>query len=344
MQKITFDSKKKKNIFMVITTINSPSETSISEFTDIFEDHKIIVVGDESTPQEWEKEPWIYLSLSKQNQLFDEISNAIPIKSYSRKNLGYLKAIKSNSNYIFETDDDNYPYNNLDKEISSKLISFQSSVTETIDWINIYSFFTNQKIWPRGFPLEKILKPHTKNINKIFIDVDQLGVVQFLADGDSDVDAIYRLVSNEFVNFKRETTITLNRNCYCPFNSQNTLWFSKAFPLMYIPSFVSFRMCDIWRSFIAIRCLHEINLKLVYSSPTLYQNRNYHDLSKDFIDEIDGYKGNLDFVKVLKNLNIKSFKIEEMILECYEELAMNTSFIIDEEIDILKLWLSYFNG
>ena len=343
MNKKELDSQKIKNISLVITTINSPNNTSINKFKDIFEESKIIIIGDKNTPSSWESESYDYLSIKKQEDDFNEISNAIPLKSYSRKNIGYLRSLNKNVDFIFETDDDNYPYRNLSQEINDKLLPFKSFKTAYSDWINIYSFFTNQKIWPRGFPLEKILQPVSKIINKSNIVNDQLALVQFLADGDSDVDAIYRLVSNEFVNFKREINITLTKNSYCPFNSQNTLWFAKAFPLMYIPSFVSFRMCDIWRSFIAIRCIHEIDLKVVYSSPTLYQDRNYHDLLKDFKAEIDGYKGNLDFVNVLRNLNIKSKKISSIILECYEELALKTPYISDDELDILKLWLSYFN-
>ena len=334
---------KIKDVSLVITTINKPENTSINKFFDIFDQSKIIVVGDLKTPQTWTDEQCHYLSLKKQNEEFEEFSRAIPKNAYSRKNLGYLKSISLKVKNIFETDDDNFPYSTFKEQLNSKLLSFESLESDFSNWINIYAYFTDQKIWPRGFPLEHILSKNKKSTKKCFMDINQISITQFLADGDSDVDAIYRLVSNEFVNFKRDTNIVIKRNSYCPFNSQNTLWYQRSFPLMYIPSFVSFRMCDIWRSFIALRCIHEQNSKIIFSSPTLYQERNYHNLSKDFIDEIDGYKGNIEIVEILKNLNLTSKNVKRMILSCYEELALKTVYIKDEEIDLLKLWLNYFD-
>jgi hypothetical protein len=81
------------------------------------------------------------------------------------------------------------------------------------------------------------------------------------------------------------------RNSWCPFNSQSTWFFKKAFPLMYLPCSCKHSECtDIWRSFIGQRCLWEIGEGVTFHSPSeVYQDRNEHDLLKDFEDEIPGY-------------------------------------------------------
>src|SRR6185369_7426051 len=107
-------------------------------------------------------------------------------------------------------------------------------------------------IWPRGFSLNKIKdKPAAiteKNNTDFFCPVQQ-----GLADENPDVDAMYRLIMELPVHFKKRTPVILGLNSICPFNSQNTTWFKQAFPLLYLPSYCSFRMTDIWRSFIAQR-------------------------------------------------------------------------------------------
>ena len=47
-------------------------------------------------------------------------------------------------------------------------------------------------------------------------------------------------------------------------NSQNTLWFKKIFPLMYLPVTCSMRCTDIWRSLIALRILKNDGKKFYF--------------------------------------------------------------------------------
>ena len=82
-------------------------------------------------------------------------------------------------------------------------------------------------------------------------------IQQGLADGNPDVDAIFRLVLPLPMNFGRKPPIALCRGAWCPFNSQNTSWWPAAYPLLYLPAYCSFRMTDIWRSFVAQRICWE---------------------------------------------------------------------------------------
>ena len=65
------------------------------------------------------------------------------------------------------------------------------------------------------------------------------------------------------------------------------------------------RMEDIWAAYY----IQSIGRKVVFAEPTVYQNRNPHNLQKDFLSEILGYKNNLNLIKDLTKdpLNLKKY-------------------------------------
>src|SRR5581483_5657775 len=89
------------------------------------------------------------------------------------------------------------------------------------------------------------------------------------------------------------------------FNSQTTWWWPEAFPLLYLPSFCSFRMTDIWRSFVAQRCLWELGHGLVFHASEVIQERNQHNLLRDFGDEVSGYLQNSRLTAALQELRLQ---------------------------------------
>jgi hypothetical protein len=113
--------------------------------------------------------------------------------------------------------------------------------------------------------------------------------------GAPDVDAIYRLTRHSdesawHLVLDAPELLMLDRGVFSPFNSQNTLFFHRTFPLLYLPSTVSSRYADILRAVVAQPSLWMMGLRLVFCSPTAIQRRNYHDLMQDFREEIDMYK------------------------------------------------------
>ena len=124
-------------------------------------------------------------------------------------------------------------------------------------------------------------------------------IQQGLANGSPDVDAIWRLVLDKPITFRDEPSVYLPPGAWCPFNSQTTWWWPAAYPLLYLPSGCSFRMTDIWRSFIAQRCLWELKTGLVFHAAEVVQARNVHNLVKNFEDEICGYLRNDDIKQCL---------------------------------------------
>ena len=164
-------------------------------------------------------------------------------------------------------------------------------------------------------------------------------IQQFLADDDPDVDAIYRLVIGGKVRFEQRFPVIVDRDCYVPFNSQNTVFFREAFPLMYLPCHVNFRMTDIWRSLIAQRVMWEMGSCLTFHSATVRQERNAHSLVDDFMDETVGYTRNNEIRKVLQavDLSPSSGNVHGMARICYEALV-NAGIVKQKELRLLELW------
>ena len=312
------------NNFCVVTTINPPTK-SIEVLYKKFGEN-LIIVGDKKTPEDWNCNGIIPQP--------DNNSHYAPYNHYARKNLGYLAAIKNGAGLIYDSDDDNTP--NKHWEIRRNYTFSNKTTVE--GWYNPYKEFTKEHIWPRGFSLRH-LNIYTP------IDLRSLktsSIQQGMADGEPDVDAIWRLVFNKRLTFEKEANIFLNRNTWCPFNSQSTWWFPKAYPLMYLPIYASFRMTDIWRSFVAQRCLWEIGEGVTFHSPSeVFQDRNEHDLLKDFELEVDGYLKNDLIVDVLSGLELKQGEdfVCDNLFKCYQALV-EENILPYHELTSLEQWIT----
>lgn len=101
-------------------------------------------------------------------------------------------------------------------------------------------------------------------------------------------------------------------------------------------------MCDIWRSFIAQRCLWEIDAGIVFHPPEVIQERNPHNLNKDFDDEIPGYRLNDKIAKILQQTQLDGKGWEGMtsnLKTCYEALIREEIFP-KEEMSLVAEWVS----
>jgi len=144
--------------------------------------------------------------------------------------------------------------------------------------------------------------------------------------------------------FNKSNSIALGNNSVCPFNSQNTTWFKEAFPLLYLPSYCSFRMTDIWRSFVAQRIAWTCNWPILFHHSTVWQERNDHNLMSDFRDEISGYNNNAQIIKSLKELELKDGieNISANMKLCYNTL-IELGLVGQQETILLDAWLQDIN-
>jgi len=295
-----------------------------------------IIVGDSKSPANFFLEGAQFFDLETQKKFPYKLASLCPERHYTRKNLGYLQAIQNRSTVIIETDDDNLP--NEDFWLPRNGILKSSEVQ---GWFNIYSLYSDTSIWPRGLPLEKVL--HDPGIRFSSSSEDYFSPIQQgLANGNPDVDAVYRLTQPLPLSFnKRGIPVRLERGLWSPFNSQNTTWFKEAFPLLYLPSYCSFRMTDIWRSFVAQRIAWECGWQLAYHDATVFQERNDHDLLRDFEQEIPGYLMNNKIKILLEDTSLRNGveHISHNLRKCYEILVDNGVIGNIQELDLLEAWI-----
>ncbi len=111
---------------------------------------------------------------------------------------------------------------------------------------------------------------------------------------------------------------------------------------MYLPIHATFRMTDIWRSFVAQRCLWEMNKVVSFHSPAeVIQDRNPHDLMSDFKDEIPGYLHNGAIAKALEKTRLKRGKkfVLDNLKTCYKTMV-SEGFLPKDEIKSVNEWVN----
>jgi len=327
-------------LYSVITTILNPTESVkiLSAKHKLLHLGDIAIVADAKGPNAYDLDKCILLTLADQHELFPALASLLPTNHYSRKNIGYLYAIKKEASCIYETDDDNSP-NKYWYPRSIRHPSKVRLVKGSSGWVNIYSYFSDQFIWPRGLPLD-LIRDSTLPTELIQYPIDS-PIQQGLVNLSPDVDAIWRLLfDNTFrFNVSIRHSVLVPQNVWSPFNTQTTWWWPVVYPLLYIPSFCSFRMCDIWRSLIAQRCIWELGYGILYHPPEVTQDRNPHDLMADFIDEVPGYISNAKIAQILESLSLKpgiDFLLTNFY-SCYEALVKHLIFP-KEELALVQAW------
>ncbi|CAI5450740.1 unnamed protein product [Caenorhabditis angaria] len=329
--KIKSEGKK----WIVVTSISHPTD-DVKRLAS-FKDWNLVVVADTKTPIDWKLDDVHFLSVDYQNSMAFDVISFLPYKSYTRKNIGYLYAISYGAEWIYDTDDDNKPYGlglqqfQYDNEISGlRYVALENENVTSHKLFNPYRFFGLDEMWPRGFPLEYI-KEHTngKNRQVLCSKMPRSAVQQGLVHHDPDVDAIYRLLNaepaglNERFN-KFAPSILLEPGTYAPWNSQNTLFHKSAFHVLMLPTTVSFRTTDIWRSFFAQKILHLSGHTISFTPVNAVQFRNSHDFLKDFENERQVYEDSGKIIRFLDSWSCSN----STLIECMRKLA--DDFVVND--------------
>jgi hypothetical protein len=296
-----------------------------------------IVIGDEPSPPDFQLEGCRFYGLTQQRELGLSFALKCPTRHYARKNIGYLLAMRDEVSVMIETDDDNLPTPGFWAERERRQTV---RAVSNAGWVNVYRYFTDANIWPRGLPLDRIQTsiPEFEALAPEEIDCP---IQQGLADENPDVDAIYRLALPLPQSFRRDRRVALCSRAWSPFNSQNTTWWRDAFPLLYLPAYCSFRMTDIWRSFIAQRIAWANGWGVLFHEPTVWQERNEHNLMRDFRDEVPGYLNNAAIGEALDRLSLKPGldQLGDNLRVCYEEL-IRMGLVGEQELELVEAWLS----
>ena len=322
---------------LVLTSINSPN-AALRALRDGSRAAGIrfLLVGDTKSPAEFTLEGCEFLDLQAQRQSGLGFATLCPTAHYSRKNIGYLVAIRDGTQLILETDDDNMPRPAF---FGPRERMLRVPVVASRGWVNVYRYFSDVLIWPRGLPLDQI-HADLPVFDDLAVASADCPIQQGLADANPDVDAIYRLLLPLPQDFFSDRRVALGAGSWCPFNSQNTAWWPDAFPLLYLPAYCSFRMTDIWRSFVAQRISAANGWHILFHEPTVWQDRNEHNLMRDFIDEVPGYVNNARIREMLESLEIAPGVelIPANLRRCYAALV-ELGVIGQQELPLLDAWL-----
>ena len=201
-----------------------------------------------------------------------------------------MEAYNRGAEIIALIDDDNIPYKNwfkniyVDKKINCKEILTNKKIFDPVGYTN------HSNLWHRGLPLELVNNRKYKIGKKNLIRPD---VQANFWNGDPDIDAVCRMIFKPECNFKKSLFPFFSKKI-SPFNSQNTLISRKVVRDYFLFPHIG-RMDDNWASFYVT----SKNYKVIYNEPTVYQQRNAHNLIKDFKDEYIGYTNSLNLVENL---------------------------------------------
>ena len=328
------------SIAVVITTIQPPTVGVIAIAEGVRElGNPVVIIGDMKSPDTWDCPGVNYLSYPDQLETKFALSSVLHANSYTRKMLGYLTAVTGGASWIRETDDDNSPYESFFSEVPTE-VQGRLPVRDS-GFINIYNYFTDRSVWPRGLPLNRVR--NDSGVTTVPAQVSGLLVFQAVANGDPDVDAVYRLTAPDTsdIRFDDAEPLIIPSGTWTPFNSQATTWPIALLPLMYLPATCSFRMTDIWRSYVAQRLMQGLDARLVITSATVFQDRNEHDLMRDFRDEIEGYVGYERFVSVLEQTGVSGgFDALLGDLRRVYEALIDAEFFTSDELPLLDAWIA----
>ena len=366
---------KKCDAWGVVTTINAPTKSV--RIAAMLRDYCLVIVGDTKTPKDylaqgkWQgRDNIVYLSVEDQQNIKHPFVEMIPYRSFARKNIGYLFAVRHGAKVIFDFDDDNVLRPALDSEVASdddyepmspfylKALDLNQTLVRHLPAKHINGLVgkafnpyplmkaSEPGIWPRGFPLEEVkynslTDDISADVRGGSISTSSIAVVQSVCDGDPDVDAIYRLTRMLPVSFDTSngaSKLLVPTASFAPYNAQATVHMYDAFWGMLLPFTVTGRVTDIWRSYFAQRIFQDLNLAVLYAPSMVTHTRNLHDYMADFNAENDLYRKTSSLLKFLNEWDESEYflpaRLEKLYIALYER-----DFIGLADVQMLQQWL-----
>lgn len=284
---------------VIISTTIFPPEGALEEF-DNLKDWTLVVAGDKKTPKDFKLKNGIYLSPEDQEKLDKYLSDAIGWNCIQRRNMALLMAHKLGADVISSIDSDNYRHNDWGQNIpvgqTIKIREYQTNL-DIFDPIGEATEFKH--LWHRGFPLQLLRERKNRELKIVNKKVD---VISSYWDGEFDVDAMCRLEHDTFGVFDR-SNFPFTSNKWSPFNSQNTFFTKDVLPYFFMFPFVG-RADDI----ICGYYIQSKGFNVGYFAPTVTQERNPHDFTKDMVNEFWMYENLYKILPEMKKDSENWFK------------------------------------
>lgn len=281
------------NKYICTTTIN-PATKALKKYAQK-EGWTLIVAGDIKTPQNsYFDLDLIYLTPEYQKRKYPVLSDLIGWNTIERRNFAILEALNRYADLIALVDDDNIPYFcwgddiKIGKEI--EIPEYTSSLLPVFDPLSVTDY---SNLWHRGFPIELLSeREYNYKLKTIIPDIQ----ADFW-NGQPDIDAVCRMNNpNLDVAFYLDY-FPFTTNLISPFNSQNTVISREVAKDGYFLFPFIGRMSDIWIAYY----ITAKGYKVIYDEPTVYQERNPHNLVEDLKQEMLGYEKTLELIYALQD-------------------------------------------
>ena len=251
--------------------------------------------------------------------------------------------LQHGARYIYETDDDNILLDDLrgfyiDATVSRCLMPSTSNLT-----FNPYPHFGQATVWPRGYPLENVGQDTAFDYQ--LRAVPQASIRQAVANGDPDVDAVFRLTRRHQSDHGKvmfdsaAPRIVIPRGTFVPFNSQDTLFTEDVLWALVLPATLSDRACDIYRSYWAQALLWLVDGHLGFYPPNVLHLRNIHNFLKDLAQETDMYQDMGRLVKFLHSWECNAPSLFPCMIRLADDMALN-KFWLKRDADVISAWVA----
>jgi len=322
-------------------------------------DVNFIVIGDKKTPsevalfcRELQKTygyEVFYYGIQEQLELlkdFPALLEYLPFNSIQRRNIGLLQAYRLGSEVIITIDDDNFLIEGQDFIGSHSIIMEEKEfdcISSSSGWFNVCEMLKDENDLPfyhRGFPLGKRWLQsqirREKRRGKIVVNAG-------LWLDDPDIDALTRInlpIKAKQMSQEYGKGIALGSDTWSPFNSQNTALRREVIPAYFLSPVIG-RYDDIWASYIVKRIANQLGHYIHFGLPLVRQQRNPHNLWKDFDQERLGMETTDMFVETLNNLKLTGKNYQECFAEIWEGLRQN-SFSPGNFVEGLEVWSDTF--
>jgi len=365
------DKTKEKKFAIVTTTINNPTlldDYAADSLNSGYGNLSFIVVGDKKTDPAAkgfvnglnEKYPFEFIYMDPNDQIsylkkYPSLETFLPWNCVQRRNVGILYAYEKKADIIITIDDDNFiavpgfldGHALVDSQNDIKHLKSDSK------WLNICDFLEDKnerEFFVRGFPISE---RKMSRLPKYECQLNRKVVVNGgLWLGDPDIDAITRLTSPiDVYKYSRNDNFALDKDVWCPFNSQNTALSSEVIPAYFLSPHIG-RFDDIWASYFVKRVADYFNHSIAFGFPLVKQERNDHNLWNDLELELFGNKNTERLVEWMRSAKITGNTYKDVSLSLINEIKdkfMNSDDLTTEEresfekfIEGYSIWINLF--
>lgn len=237
-----------------------------------------------------------YLSPASQDSLltqWPELREHLPWNCIQRRNVAVLKAVCDGADAVVTIDDDNFV---AEDNYFAWCIPACGAPGEALTlpaygrpgkWFNVCRFLAtanNNRFVPRGYGMA--VRADLDNGDDLATGSPRLtmpvAVVAGFWLGNPDIDAATRIAFPvEVTGYGLDHNFFLAPGAHAPFNSQNTALARAVIPAWFLSPNVG-RYDDIFASFVVKRIADHLEWGVSFGRPLVRQERNEHDLLRDF--------------------------------------------------------------